>query len=230
MRCFYSKSSSSHESLKFADLLFRAKRSLGSAYNSFLVSRVFHYLNQARSNFSKREIVLSLFLLLSQATSPDRAIVLGKHANGNLLVPLRYIAKVIFTEESNLFLRANTVDNAIRRSTGATGLEGKTSMLFFKEEPEDRAGYLLYFDLDDPKRRGALSFLVKKLFESIIGFEEKEDRPYRKRALQLVDKHISDRNLIFESKQYLREKLLTQPSITTAYLQNLYRVVNVCHG
>lgn len=220
---YYSKSFHSKQGLNFNDVLFEANQMLGSVYNQFIVSRISDYLDQAKSNLTKREIVLTLFLILSQAISPDRAIKVGKPANGDLLVPLKCISKAVFTEEAQLFPDKAAVDNAIRRSTGATGLQGKTSMLFVKKEIPEKRGYLLYFRLE--KERENLSFIIHRLFESIKSFEEKEGYPYRERIMKLVDKHLNDRNLIFESKPYVRQKILLNPGITTDYLRSLFRTM-----
>lgn len=228
LHCYYSKPSLLRKRLNFDDLLFHANQLLGSAYNYFMVDRISYYLNQTKSNFNKREIVLTLFLMLSQATSPERAIKLGKPADGDLLVPLRYISNAVFTEEPDLFTNRGAVDNAIRRSTGAGALQGKTSMLFVKEETQDKSGYLLYFDAKEA--RDALSFITRRLFESVKAFEEKDGNPYWERILDLVDKHVNDRNLIFESKHYIREKILLNPGVTTVYLRNLFRVMRGYHS
>ena len=230
LHCFYSKPPPLRKNLTFSSFLLHANQLLGSVYNHFMLNRVSDYLNQAKANLNKREIVLTLFLLLSQATSPGRAIRLGKPANGDLLVPLRYVANAVFPEEPQLFPDRGAVDNAVRRSTGAGGLQGKTSMLFFKEETEDKSGYLLYFHLARVNReRDHLSFVVHRLFESTKTFEEREGNPYRKRVIELVDKHVNDRNLIFESKPYVRQKILLNPSITTDYLRILFGIMKGFH-
>lgn len=224
MHCYLSQSSETAVELK--DILIHANELLGTAFNSFVIDRVSYYLEQTRSLFNKKEIVLSIFLLLSQATSRERAIRLGRPANGNLLEPLQYIANGLFPEEPELFSKASTVEGAIRRSTGASGLEGKTSMLFVKDELEDKTGYLVYYNLDETKRANSLLLLVSKLLKSIKAFEENENKPYRERTLRLVDNHVGNRNLVFRSKPYIREKLLKQPNINTSYLENLYRMMN----
>jgi len=168
--------------------------------------------------------VLTLFLLLSQATSKERAIRLGKTANGELLVPLRIVSNKVFAED--LFPDISAVNNAIRRSTGAAGLEGKTSMLYVKEETQDKGGYLLYFRFGrNEEARQAFSFIVRRLLDSVKGYEERDGNPYRERILELLDKHINDRNLIFDSKPYIHEKLLLNPLITTVYLRNLLEIM-----
>ena len=223
LHCYYSMESLKVD-LKFEDVLIRANELLGTASNSFAVDRISYYLDQASSPFNKKEIVLTIFLLLSQATSSARAIVLEKPPNGNLLEPLTYIAKSIFQEEPELFSKVSLV-GTIRRSTGASGLQGKTSMLFVKSEPEDKTGYWLYFDLARSDKRVSIQIIIDKLLKSIKIFEERDDKPYRKRTIRLVDAHVGNRNLIFKSKPYIREKLLSQFNINTMYLERLHRMI-----
>ena len=212
------------ERLKIKYLLSAANSKIGLSFNQFSVDRVNDFLAKSKAPFSKKEVVISLLLLLSQSNSPDRTVIVGKSSEVYLQESLCYIANSIFGDA--LFSKPGEIDNSIRRSTGATGLDGKTSMLFKKEDCEDKTSFNLYFDLSGKSKSGDLLFIIAKLLEDLKTIGEAEKHPYVERVLQLIDQHINNRNLIFGSKPYVRQNLLSVPDISTTYLENLYSEMN----
>jgi len=209
--------------LDFDEAFSFAARSLGSAYNNHATSRISEYLDQIKSSLNKREIAMTTFLLFSDATAADKAIRVEKSAYSDFLVPIRFVSKEIFLEPE-LFPNNTEADNAIRRSTGAGGLEGKT-LWYVKEDTHDRSGYLLYFRFNEDQVGDALEFVVRRLLDSLKKLQEKENSAYQQKVLELLNKHINDHNFIFESKSYIREKILLAPGIKTAYLRRLFEVM-----
>ena len=208
--------------LKFEDVFLSASQFLGSAYNDYIGNRISNFLEKMKATLSKQEVALALFLLVSQAVSRERSVRIGtRPADGELYTSLRLIGESVYGDDI-IFLNINAVDGAIRRSTGAISLKAKTLNKYVKEPRKGENGHLLFFDLRDDND---LAFIVNRLFESVKKHEKQDEEQYCKRVIELLDRHINDRNLVFESKPYIRERLLANPSIETMYLNSLLRIM-----
>ena len=222
LRCCQEMSPIPTNGLKFEDVFLSASQFLGSAYNEYIGNRISMYLEKMKAALSKQEVTLALFLLLSQAVSRERSVKIGKKpADGDLYTSLRLIGNRVY-RDATIFSNIMDVDGAIRRSTGAMSLQAKTLNKYVKERCKGESGHLLFFDLRD---ENDLSFIVNRLFISIEKHEKQDEEQYHKRVIELLDRHINDRNLIFESKPYIRERLLSDSSIETIYLNNLLRIM-----
>jgi len=220
---YYLESKLTEASLEYYSILFQSTQRLGLAYSYFLRERIMDSLKQSRMNLTKNEIVIALLLILAQAVSPDHAIKLKKPADGDLLVPLSYIGNYIFGDRNQLFADVTSVDGAIRRTTGAGALEGKIHP-FYKKEDIDKKGYLVFFQIEKETEEEILNFIIGQLMKSVKTFEESYRIPYSQKVLELVDRHASDRNVIFQGKTYVRESLLVNPNISATYLQMVKRI------
>lgn len=222
LRCFQEMPPTPTKAVDFENIFSTANQFLGTAYNEYICNRTSNYLEKMKAAFSKQEVTIALFLLLSQAVSRERSVKIGKKpANGELFTSLRIIGNKVYGDPT-IFSNITDADGAIRRSTGATSLQAKTLSKYVKERCKEESVHLLFFDLRD---NNDLSFIINRLFKSIEKHEKQDKEQYRKRVIELIDSHINDRNLIFESKPYVREKLLTVPSIETIYLNNILRIM-----
>ena len=222
LRCCQETWPISINGLKFEDVFLSASQFLGSAYNDYIGNRISKFLEKMKAALSKQEVALTLFLLVSQAVSRERAVrIETRPADGELYTSLRLIGERVYGD-ATIFSNINAVDGAIRRSTGAISLQAKTLNMYVKEPRKGEKGHLLFFDL---RNDSDITFIVNRLFESIKRHEKQDGEQFCKRVVELLDRHISDRNLVFESKPYVRERLLTNPSIETIYLNSLLRIV-----
>lgn len=208
------------DSINLNKLLIITRNKLGKAYNNYLSKRIIESLRKSESNLSKKEIIIALFLLMVEAISPERAVRSNKPVDENLRIPISFIGNRIFIEDEQLFPVATSLDNAIRASTGVSGLEGKTLGLYNKKT-HDGVEYHLFFQLNKNGLIQNLSYLVHRISESIRTHERNDRVMYLERLIDIFNEHCLNRNLIFENKAYLRHSLLLDTSISAPYLTTL---------
>ena len=193
-----------------------AERLLGSIHEDFVENGVRKSLLETQAALNKKEIAISLLLLLSQALNPDRSLKISKAQRqaflSRLTKSLNRIGEKVF-DESELFRDAQDTDNAIRRSTGVSGLEGKMSGLYSKRSSGDRD--ILYFEYKNDKE---LISIVSRVCDSIKEEEKNKNGTCGKNVIELIDRHIRDRNSLFPP--WIRRKFLDR-NAETVYLQKL---------
>lgn len=193
-----------------------AQELLGAIYEEFIEDEAKKSLLEMKVSLNKKEMAISILLLLSQALNHDKALKLSKSERqlslDRLTKSLNIIGEKLF-DESKLLKDAQETDNAIRRSTGVSGLEGKMSGLYCKvsSADEDR----IYFKCSNEEQLG---FIVSRLSNSVKDEEKKNDTTYRESVIELIDEHIRDRTSLFSP--WIRRKFLKHDAETT-YLNKL---------
>ena len=193
-----------------------AQQFLGSVYNEFMESEIQNSLHEREVALNKKEIAISLLLLLVQAISRKRALRISKSereaALSELTKTINRICEKVFNE-SALFPDPQETHNAIRRTTGTRGLENKILDLYAKLSLEDED--VLYFK---PRNDGDLLSIIGKVCEGLKKEEMKDNASYGENAVKLIDKHIKDRNFLLVP--WIRRKFLDKEA-ETLYLQKL---------
>jgi hypothetical protein len=203
--------------------LLQATRFLGLAYNTLVISNTLFSVASMERYFSKKELILTFLLLSLQATSAERALKVDKSTIVHLAESVKRIGEEIFGNPNILPDKAQ-LDEAIRRSPGAQGLEGKTFGCYVRKGTR-KEGYRLYFQLE--KGEDNLWLIVNKLFESIREHEERDKKLYSKNVMELLMRHIRDRGFLMPI--YIRSKILSA-DVDTGYLQKLLGYMKKASG
>ena len=140
-----------------------AKETLGDIMNQIQKDEMLSSLSPSRRHLTKEEITLALLVLLTQATSGKRALIVKKsELKKYFLDPVKMICEVVF-DDPKVVRDEKRLYDAIRRSGDKLrGLAAKIA--FFSKEEVGRATYRLYFQIDEEEH---LRLIIAKIVESV---------------------------------------------------------------
>lgn len=188
------------------DLIPKVKENLGKIWNELIENRVTRFFQWRKKPLNKKEIVISLLILLTNTTSKNNGLLFLKEGDAptafklidELLNATRIIHKTIFGEKTQpaIISSSQSFIDAIQSTTGAEGLQGKFPY-YYNKEKIDQVSHKIYFDLQDPELNlEGLREILFRISESLPS-----DR-HRSNVLQLIEECVNNPFFLFADWQW----------------------------
>jgi hypothetical protein len=196
----------------FNDILYKVIYIIGMNYNDLIINRIITSISQVGGNLNEKEIIFTLFLIISQNIELKRALIIPKPVPNELTIPLNKLSSIIFNKENfNI-----DIDDWIRRTTQSGGLKAKLLNKFEKIDAEEGTYYKIYLNLAENE----INDIVKKVISDYRTLTEINNTEI---FINLIKNYTDDCKIIYGERLdllYMYNKVRS----STQYLIRLERL------
>lgn len=190
-----------------------ASEKLGDYYNSYIFKRIIDSMDQLGGTLNEKEIIFTIYLILSQNISQQRTLKLSKPVQNELIIPLNKISKLLLNKE---VFNIN-IDNWIRRTTQSGSLKAKLINKYNKKNSINGDNYIIYLNLQKNELEKTLKKITSDIMKnnghkSLINFKK------------LVQECLSDISIIYDDKLEIFYQIQNKRP-TTLYLTRLNNII-----